>query len=71
MKVCKSCEQSAGSFKGCKHLNLIGEEDSPELICENCMYTGDYFCAVGAGEQSLWIMLVWIIYDTAQQKKYL
>ena len=69
-EACESCEWDADLFKGCKHLDLIDEEDSPELMCGNCVYTGDCPCAVRAGEQSPWTIPVWIIYDTAQQKKY-
>ena len=52
METCKSYEQNVGSFKGCKHLNLIGEEDPSELMYENCVYADDCSCVVEADEQS-------------------
>ena len=70
MEACESYEWGAGPFKGCKCLDLIGGEDPPELMCGNCMYTGNHPCAVRAGEWSPWTMPVWIIYSTAQRKKY-
>ena len=50
MEIYKFCEWNTGLFKGCKHLNLINEEDPPELICENCIYAGNYSCVIEADE---------------------
>ena len=46
MKTYESCEWNADLFKGCKHLNLINEEDFFKLMCENYMYTDNCFYVI-------------------------
>ena len=45
-EVCKSCEWGADLFKGCKHLDSVNKQDSSEVQCRNCVYTGDHLCTV-------------------------
>ena len=43
---CKFCEHSAESFHECRKLMPVNNKDSPEQICENCIYAGDCFCFI-------------------------
>ena len=46
VEVCKLCKQNTGSFKSYKYLNSVNKQDSFKEQCRNCVYAGNYSCAV-------------------------